>query len=92
MQLGPKGEAQFVSVARVVKVSPYLNFLKPAGGDLSTYFSACRLALLAYCAFPNRAWSSAGELFDRQRHFDERAEALWLEFVHAARAAPRPTA
>ena len=53
MQLGPKGEAQFVNVARVVKASPYLNFLKPAGGDLSTYYSACRLGLLAYCAFPN---------------------------------------
>ena len=81
MHLGPRGEAQFVNVARVVKVSPYLNFLKPDGGDLSTYYSARRLGLLAYCAFPNCAWATAGESLDRQRVPDERAETLWREFV-----------
>ena len=81
MRLGAKGGAQCGGVARVVEESLPPNFLELDGGDWLTYYSPGRLGLRAYCAFPNRACSAAGELSDRPRVPDEQAEALWPEFV-----------
>ena len=85
-KLGPGGStvaaAHFApDRAFIVKVTPWLDFVKPPQGDQSLYFSACRYALCAYYCFPNPRWRSRAELMDADGFKDEDVEAVLTEFV-----------
>ena len=58
---GPSGVI-FYDPPRIVGVRPYLNFAAHDAKNTDHYISACRMALLAYAAFPNAYWDSATEL------------------------------
>ena len=48
--------------ARVVSVTPYLNFCASTKAAEKYYYESCRMALLAFVALPNVDWSTAHEL------------------------------
>ena len=56
------GWRQWFSPPRIVRFAPYLNFSAPDSKNVAHFESACRLALLAYAAFPNSVWGTADEL------------------------------
>ena len=53
---------RWCSPPRIVQFLPYLNFSATEAKNIGHYESACRLALLAYVAFPNSVWRTSAEL------------------------------
>ena len=83
---GPAGVI-FYNPPRIVGVRPFLNFAAPEAENAEHYQSECRLALLAYAAFPNAYWNSAAELREVR---GERRVGLFPAFVSEEQSPDRP--
>ena len=55
--------------------------MKEKEGDNAKYYKACRMALLAFCCFPNSQWSSAEDMLAPDVICDGQAEQLLVAFV-----------
>ena len=77
----------FRGKAAIVKMRPhfYPNLYKEREGANAAYYQACRMALLAFCCFPNSEWATADDMLTPDIVPDEKAEELLSAFVSQER-------